>query len=71
MFTYQDIDQALEVLDELEGISSEPPEYERVSWVTNTGASVWVYLGLDYERYSAGQDPKVPDGNWFQDPPDL
>jgi hypothetical protein len=67
MFTYRDIERALKVLDDLEGISFVPPLYERITCVTSTGDTAWMYLGLDLERYTSGQDPKVTNGIWLQE----
>jgi gamma-glutamylcyclotransferase (GGCT)/AIG2-like uncharacterized protein YtfP len=66
MYTYHDIDQALIHLDELEGLDMNPPLYERIISITNTGEKVWMYLGNDLGRYNSGNGATiVSNGVWL------
>lgn len=65
MYTYDDIDRALIPLDELEGLDTIPPLYERITTVTSLGEKVWIYLGKDLERYNSGNGATiVSNGVW-------
>ena len=62
-YTYDDIGQALKVLDRLEGLHLDPPEYERVEAVCRpSGAAVWVYLYLNRARLASAE--LVRSGVW-------
>jgi gamma-glutamylcyclotransferase (GGCT)/AIG2-like uncharacterized protein YtfP len=69
MYTFDDIDQALIPLDWLEGLDMNPPLYERITSITNTGEMVWMYLGKDLERYKCGDGATiVSNGIWLPEP---
>lgn len=51
IYHYKAIEQALDYLDELEGLKLEPPEYERVEALAQPGdKTAWVYLYLNQQR---------------------
>lgn len=62
-YTYNDVGAALQVLDRLEGLHIEPPEYERIEAVSQPGdGMVWVYLYLNRERLASAE--LVRSGVW-------
>jgi len=64
-YTYKNIDAALKVLDHLEGLHLEPPEYERVEATAQpSGKTVWVYLYLNGERLGLETATLVSSGIW-------
>ena len=65
-YEYVDIDAALEVLDHLEGLHLEPPEYERVKALAKpSDEEVWVYLYLNRERLELETASLVSGGIWI------
>ncbi len=65
-FCYEAIDKALVFMDELEGIHLNPPEYERVKTMAYPShKEVWVYLGLQFERYKEKTAIKLESGLWL------
>lgn len=69
IYTYSDIERALNYLDQLEGIDEDPPLYERVLTTSNTGMQVWMYLGLDFARYTSSLGAsKISSGVWLPEP---
>lgn len=64
-YTYADISKALKVLDHLEGLHLEPPEYERVVAVAQPSKKkAWVYLYVGRERLEQATATLVSTGIW-------
>jgi gamma-glutamylcyclotransferase (GGCT)/AIG2-like uncharacterized protein YtfP len=65
VFDYEDIDKALTILDQLEAIHTEPPEYTREQAVTQPmNEAVWVYVYAKLERLQTAQ--VVTNGDWLE-----
>jgi gamma-glutamylcyclotransferase (GGCT)/AIG2-like uncharacterized protein YtfP len=64
-YRYEDIERALPVLDALEGVHCEPPEYYRVQVRCQpSGEVAWVYLYRDLARLASESARRVESGNW-------
>jgi gamma-glutamylcyclotransferase (GGCT)/AIG2-like uncharacterized protein YtfP len=65
VFTYDDINKALVMLDRLEAIHEDPPEYKREQvMVQPMGEMVWVYIYARAERLKTAK--QVEDGEWLE-----
>ncbi|ADI14509.1 gamma-glutamylcyclotransferase family protein [Truepera radiovictrix] len=65
LLTFADLDAALPVLDRLEGLDLEPPEYARVEVsVQPSGQRAWTYLYVNETRLAAPGVVPVPSGDW-------
>ena len=63
--TYSDIEMALELLDELEGVNLAPPLYNRIlTTAYPDGESVWVYTYAFPARFSESTATLVESGVW-------
>lgn len=65
LLTFADITAALPVLDALEGVHQNPPEYARIVVTAQpTGQDVWTYLYVNGARLAAAGVSPVPGGDW-------
>ncbi len=68
VFTFENIEQALPLLDELEGCHWNPPEYERIKTTAYPlNKEVWAYLYLDEERLKEPGAERLESGLWRVD----
>ena len=68
VFTFENIEQALPFLDELEGCHWDPPEYERIKTTAYPlDEEVWAYLYLDEERLEGPGVTRLENGLWRVD----
>ena len=68
VFTFENIKQALPLLDELEGCHWDPPEYERIKTTAYPlDEEVWAYLYLDQERLRQPGVKRLENGLWRVD----
>ena len=68
VFTFENIEQALPLLDELEGCHWTPPEYERIKTTAYPlKEEVWAYLYLDEERLAEPGVTRLENGLWRVD----
>ncbi len=68
VFTFENIGQALPLLDELEGCHWDPPEYERIKTVAYPlNQEVWAYLYLDEARLAEPGAKRLESGLWRVD----
>jgi gamma-glutamylcyclotransferase (GGCT)/AIG2-like uncharacterized protein YtfP len=69
VFAYEDMARALVMLDKLEAIHDEPPEYKREQVIAQPmNALVWVYIYAKLERLKTAQ--LVESGDWLEALPD-
>lgn len=62
-YRYEDIERALAVLDVLEGVQCQPPEYYRLQVRCQpSGELAWVYLYSDPARLTRAR--RIASGNW-------
>jgi gamma-glutamylcyclotransferase (GGCT)/AIG2-like uncharacterized protein YtfP len=65
VFEYEDIEEALMMLDKLEAIHDEPPEYTRERAIARPmNETVWVYIYAKLERLKTAQ--LVKSGDWLE-----
>ncbi len=65
IFEYEDVSKALVMLDKLEAIHDEPPEYTRVQAIAKPmNETVWVYIYAKHERLKTAQ--LVENGEWLE-----
>jgi gamma-glutamylcyclotransferase (GGCT)/AIG2-like uncharacterized protein YtfP len=65
VFDYEDIDKALSILDQLEAIYDESPEYTREQAVVMPlNETVWVYVYAKLGRLTSAQ--KIASGDWLE-----
>ncbi len=65
VLTFEDNEAALPALDALEGLDSNPPEYERVLvTVQPSGKTVWTYVYVNETRLAASGVTQVVGGDW-------
>jgi gamma-glutamylcyclotransferase (GGCT)/AIG2-like uncharacterized protein YtfP len=65
VFSYDDIDKALEMLDKLEAVHDSPPEYRREQVVAKPiNETVWVYVYARGERLKTAK--QVETGEWLE-----
>lgn len=65
VFEYHDIDAALMMLDKLEAIHEDPPEYTREQALAQPmNETVWVYVYARAERLRTAQ--QVENGEWLE-----
>jgi gamma-glutamylcyclotransferase (GGCT)/AIG2-like uncharacterized protein YtfP len=69
--TYEDINYALSVMDELEGIDDTPPLYRRVlTRILPSHDLCWVYVYANEERCHQASARLMPDGVWTPQSPE-
>jgi gamma-glutamylcyclotransferase (GGCT)/AIG2-like uncharacterized protein YtfP len=69
VFAYEDMGRALMILDKLEAIYDEPPEYKREQTIAQPmNETVWVYVYAKLERLKTAQI--VENGDWLEALPD-
>ena len=65
LLTYEDIEYALQVLDELEGVHESPPLYERILvTVFPQKKKAWVYTYCNTERCKLQSAELITSGVW-------
>jgi gamma-glutamylcyclotransferase (GGCT)/AIG2-like uncharacterized protein YtfP len=65
LLTFADLRAVLPMLDRLEGLDLEPPEYARVVVsVQPSGQNAWTYLYVNEKRLAAAGVVPVPNGDW-------
>lgn len=68
VFQYEAIDEALELLDKLEGIYDDPPEYSREQTIAQPmNEIIWVYIYARPERLKTAR--QVTTGVWLEASP--
>jgi gamma-glutamylcyclotransferase (GGCT)/AIG2-like uncharacterized protein YtfP len=65
VFEYENIEKALRILDKLEAIHDDPPEYSREQAIAQPmNETVWVYVYAKLERLKTAQ--LVESGDWLE-----